>query len=230
MKISATTNQLGLAPMRIPKTRASWIDPVRIHTHGGRRAQGGAPRADSLAMRLLPPPHASAPQRASLGQARPQLRRDSRADRRDHRGRRRQRQRPRERAQPCDQGSGSARHRRSAGRGGLRRPPLRPDVDGAHRRQDARGRDGRPRCRKPGRRCPGQDRPRRRLGEARGRGHRRHQDVERPRRQALRRRQARRHRLRGADRRRLRGRRGRQRDHRHRALHHAGQPRSRAGR
>ena len=55
MKISATTNQLGLAPMRIPKTRASWIDPVRIHTHGGRRAQGGAPRADSLAMRLPPP-------------------------------------------------------------------------------------------------------------------------------------------------------------------------------
>ena len=55
MKIRATTNQLGLAPMRIPKTRASWIDPVPIHTHGGRRAQAGAPTADSRVMRLPSP-------------------------------------------------------------------------------------------------------------------------------------------------------------------------------
>src|SRR4029450_8749461 len=55
MKIRATTNQLGLAPMRIPKTRASWIDPVPICTHGARRTQARAPRADSMAMRLPPP-------------------------------------------------------------------------------------------------------------------------------------------------------------------------------
>jgi len=45
MKIRATTNQLGLAPMRIPKTRASWIDRVPIPAHGGRRAQARAPNA-----------------------------------------------------------------------------------------------------------------------------------------------------------------------------------------
>src|SRR2546423_1748829 len=55
MKIRATTNQLGLAPMRIPKTRASWIDPVPIHTHGGRRPQARAPSADSWVMRLPSP-------------------------------------------------------------------------------------------------------------------------------------------------------------------------------
>src|SRR6266508_2301718 len=55
MKIRATTNQLGLAPMRIPKTLASWIDPVPIQTHGGRRAQADAPTAESLAMRLPSP-------------------------------------------------------------------------------------------------------------------------------------------------------------------------------
>src|SRR6476620_5184699 len=55
MKIRATTNQLGLAPMRIPKTRASWIDPVPIRTHGGRRTQAGASTADSGAMRLPSP-------------------------------------------------------------------------------------------------------------------------------------------------------------------------------
>ena len=55
MKIRATTNQLGLAPMRIPKTRASWIDPVPIHTHGGRRTQARAPTADSRGMRLPAP-------------------------------------------------------------------------------------------------------------------------------------------------------------------------------
>ena len=88
MKIRATTNQLGLAPMRIPKTRASWIDPVPIHTHGGRRTQGRA-----LTRRLtgyassVPPPHAPTRERAPVGQARPLLRRDPRADRRDHRGR-----------------------------------------------------------------------------------------------------------------------------------------------
>src|SRR4051794_33709863 len=55
MKIRATTNQLGLAPMRIPKTRASWIDPVRIPAHGGRRPQAGALGADSWVMRLPAP-------------------------------------------------------------------------------------------------------------------------------------------------------------------------------
>src|SRR4029450_5962185 len=55
MKMRATTNQLGLAPMRIPKTRASWIDPVPIRTHGARPAQAGAPTADPTGMRLPAP-------------------------------------------------------------------------------------------------------------------------------------------------------------------------------
>src|SRR5258708_4880325 len=55
MKIRATTNQLGLAPMRSPKTRARWIDAVRIDTHGARHAQADAPSADSGVMRLSAP-------------------------------------------------------------------------------------------------------------------------------------------------------------------------------
>src|SRR4051794_336466 len=55
MKMSATTNQLGLAPMRIPKTRASWMEPVPMHAHGARRPQGRALRADSRVMRLPSP-------------------------------------------------------------------------------------------------------------------------------------------------------------------------------
>src|SRR3954452_1905877 len=55
MKMRATTNQLGLAPMRIPKTRASWIDPVPMHAHGGRRPQARALGADSWVMRLPSP-------------------------------------------------------------------------------------------------------------------------------------------------------------------------------
>src|SRR5436853_258060 len=64
MKIRATTNQLGLAPMRIPKTRASWIDRVPIHAHGGRRPQARALRADSRDMR--PPSPRSMPRLGGL--------------------------------------------------------------------------------------------------------------------------------------------------------------------
>src|ERR671929_141560 len=51
MKKKRTMNQLGLAPMRMPKTRASWIDePVPIIGHIVARAPGGPDACDDRGM------------------------------------------------------------------------------------------------------------------------------------------------------------------------------------
>ena len=102
----------------------------------------------------------------------------------------RQRRRPRERARARDDRRRAAHHRRPARRHGLRRPPLRPDADGAHQAAALRAtrwttsRSSRPprRPARPRRRSALDDRDRRRRQAVRGRG-----------RQALRARQARRH-------------------------------------
>ena len=197
MKMRATTNQLGLAPMRIPKTRASWIDPVPIRTHGGRRRSSW--RADAPTQRAMRLP---APRRMpDLGNVRLSVKLGLcfgailRAHGRNHRRRRAQRRGPRGRAQSRHARRRAADHRRAAGRGGLRRPALLPDgrwssTGGQH----ARGRDRRPGRRREGRRRPAQQRPASK-GSAARRGRRlgRDRHVEDPRRQALRSRQAGRH-------------------------------------
>ena len=153
MKIRATTNQLGLAPMRIPKTRASWIDPVPIRTHGGRRAQGRRAERRLTGLCVFPSPAAcpasgtcACPSSSASASAR-----SSRSPPRSSPWTCATSQGLEERPQARDARRGAAHHRRAAGRGGLRRPPLRPDGDGPQPRRTARGRDGRPR---PSRRRP----------------------------------------------------------------------------
>ena len=107
------------------------------HTWWQARSSWRADAPTQRAMRLpVPPPHAPTRERAPVRQARPLLRRDPRADGRDHRGRRAQRRRASRSAHKrVTTRRGAAHHRRPAGRGRLRRPPLRPDADGAHQRQ-----------------------------------------------------------------------------------------------
>jgi hypothetical protein len=56
--MNSTANQLGLAPMRIPKMRASWIDPPPIRASSQaeeplRRGRASPKRSSTIARSLL---------------------------------------------------------------------------------------------------------------------------------------------------------------------------------